>query len=149
MLETGRCWQPFMRSILTPILQIRTWWHRDFEKHLKPPPSLERKGFPRSLTPGCLMIQHHWLNGQEFEQTQGDSGKQGSLTCCSLCARKQSDMNEPLNNNMIPQECFKKLGCDFSTLGTESTMSIWPYFSILSRICHPRMSKHLGYDVLF
>ena len=36
----------------------------------------------------------------------------------------QSGMNELLNNNMIPQVCFKKLGCDFSTLGIESTMSI-------------------------
>ena len=26
---------------------------------------------------------HHWLNGHEFEQTQGDSVGQGSLGCCS------------------------------------------------------------------
>ena len=26
---------------------------------------------------------HHWLNGQEFEQTLGDSGRQSSLVCCS------------------------------------------------------------------
>ena len=26
---------------------------------------------------------HHWLNGQEFEQTQGDGGGQGILVYCS------------------------------------------------------------------
>ena len=26
---------------------------------------------------------HHWLNGHEFEQTQGDSEGQGSLVCYS------------------------------------------------------------------
>ena len=26
---------------------------------------------------------HHWFNGHEFEQTLGDSGGQGNLTCCS------------------------------------------------------------------
>ena len=26
---------------------------------------------------------YHWLNGQEFEQTPGDSEGQGSLACCS------------------------------------------------------------------
>ena len=26
---------------------------------------------------------HHWLNGHEFQQTQGDSEVQGSLVCCS------------------------------------------------------------------
>ena len=30
---------------------------------------------------------HHWLNGHEFEQTPG----QGSLVCCSLWGRKESD----------------------------------------------------------
>ena len=29
---------------------------------------------------------HHWLNGHKFEQTQGDSEGQGSLTCCSSWA---------------------------------------------------------------
>ena len=37
---------------------------------------------------------HHWLNAHEFEQTPGDSERQGSLACCS-----SSDMTEWLNNN--------------------------------------------------
>ena len=32
---------------------------------------------------------HHWLNGHEFEQTQGDSEGQGSLACCSQWGHKE------------------------------------------------------------
>ena len=35
---------------------------------------------------------HHLLNGHEFDQTQGDSEGQGSLTCCSPWGCKESDM---------------------------------------------------------
>ena len=35
---------------------------------------------------------HHWLNGHEFEQTQGDSEGQESLACCSSWGHKESDM---------------------------------------------------------
>ena len=34
---------------------------------------------------------HHRLNGQEFEQTPGDSEGQGSLACCSPCSCKELD----------------------------------------------------------
>ena len=40
---------------------------------------------------------HHWLNGQEFEQTLGDREWHGSLVCCSPCGRKESDTTEWLN----------------------------------------------------
>ena len=35
---------------------------------------------------------HHWLNGHEFEQTPGDSERQGSLECCNLGVHKELDM---------------------------------------------------------
>ena len=35
---------------------------------------------------------HHWLNGHECELAPGDSAGQGSLGCCSLRGRKESDM---------------------------------------------------------
>ena len=35
---------------------------------------------------------HHWLNRQEFEQTQGDSERQESLVCCSSWGHKKSDL---------------------------------------------------------
>ena len=34
---------------------------------------------------------HHWLDGHEFEQTQGDSEGQGSLACCSSWGCKALD----------------------------------------------------------
>ena len=40
---------------------------------------------------------HHWLNGHEFEQALGDGEGQGSLACCNLWGRKESDMIERLN----------------------------------------------------
>ena len=36
---------------------------------------------------------HHRLNGHEFEQAPGDKG-QGSLECCHLSGRKESDTTE-------------------------------------------------------
>ena len=30
---------------------------------------------------------HHWLNGHEFDQTQGDREGQGSLACCGRGVR--------------------------------------------------------------
>ena len=41
---------------------------------------------------------HHQLNGNEFEQTLGDSEGQGSLACCSPWGCKELDMTEQLNN---------------------------------------------------
>ena len=37
---------------------------------------------------------HHRHNGHVFEQTLGDSEGQGSLACCSLWGRKDSDITE-------------------------------------------------------
>ena len=34
---------------------------------------------------------YHWLNGHEFEQTQGDTEGQGSLACCSSWGGKELD----------------------------------------------------------
>ena len=42
---------------------------------------------------------HHWLNGNEFEQTPGDSKGQRILACCIPWDHKESDTPEQLNNN--------------------------------------------------
>ena len=42
---------------------------------------------------------HHWLNGHEFEQAQGDGEGHGSLACCRPWGSKELDMTEQLNNN--------------------------------------------------
>ena len=34
---------------------------------------------------------HHQLHGREFEQTPGDSAREGSLACCSPLGCKESD----------------------------------------------------------
>ena len=39
----------------------------------------EKKG----VTEDEMVGWHHWLNGHEFEQTHGESKRQGSLVCCS------------------------------------------------------------------
>ena len=39
----------------------------------------------------------HRLNVHEFEQTPGNSERQGSLVCCSPWDHKESDMTEQLN----------------------------------------------------
>ena len=36
----------------------------------------------------------HRLNGNDFEQTLGDSEGQGSLACCSPWSRKESDTTQ-------------------------------------------------------
>ena len=40
---------------------------------------------------------HHRLNGHELEQALGDGEGQGSLACCSLWGRKESDTTQRLN----------------------------------------------------
>ena len=40
---------------------------------------------------------HHRLDGHEYEQASGVGDGQGSLECCSLRGRKESDMTERLN----------------------------------------------------
>ena len=42
------------------------------------------------------------VNGNEFEQTLGDSEGQGSLACCSPWGRKELDTNEQLNSIIQP-----------------------------------------------
>ena len=48
---------------------------------------------------GKMVGWHHWLNGHEFEQTQGDREGQGSLACCCSWGCKELDTIKWLNNN--------------------------------------------------
>ena len=52
---------------------------------------------------------HHRLNAHEFEQAPGDGEGQGSLACYSPWGRRQSAMNEGLNNNNNIHMCMKML----------------------------------------
>ena len=72
-------------SEVCSVLQI-TWldWGRP-ETGIQAPIQLQ----DTPLFCSCLMTEnemvgwHHWLNGHEFEPSQGDSEGQGSLVCCS------------------------------------------------------------------
>ena len=55
----------------------------------------EEKGMTEDKMIGC----HLWLNGHQFEQTQGNSVGQGSLACCSPWDHRELDTTERLNNN--------------------------------------------------
>ena len=68
---------------------------------------------------------HHWLNGHEFEQTQGDSEGQESLTCCSPWGHQESDMTERLNNHKYS---FTEDFCSLSY-----TIS-WPFPILLNNL---------------
>ena len=45
---------------------------------------------------------HHQLNGHEFDQSPGDSERQGSLGFCSPGGRKELDMTERMKHNTPP-----------------------------------------------
>ena len=57
----------------------------------------EEKGTTENETVGW----HHWFNGHEIEQALGDGDGQGSLACCSLWGRKESDKTEQQNNRLF------------------------------------------------
>ena len=46
------------------------------------------------MTEDERVVWHHQLNGHEFEQTLGDSERQGSLACYSPQGHKESDKTE-------------------------------------------------------
>ena len=46
----------------------------------------------RGATEGEMVGWHHRLDGQEFEQALGDGEGQGSLACCGLLGRQETDM---------------------------------------------------------
>ena len=46
------------------------------------------------MTEDKMVGWHHQLNGHEVEQAQGDGEEQGSLVCCSLLGRTESDTIE-------------------------------------------------------
>ena len=53
----------------------------------------------KGVTEDEIVGWHHWFNGQEFEQTLGDSERQGSLPCCSPWGHKESSTTKQLPNN--------------------------------------------------
>ena len=52
---------------------------------------------------------HHQLNGQDFEQTPGDSEGQGCLACCSPWSCKELDTTSWMNVTTTPNWCWAGL----------------------------------------
>ena len=85
----------------------------------------------KGTTEDEMVRWHHWLNGQESEQTLGDGEGQGSQACCSLWGCKESEMSERLNNSKL--ECLP--GTQF--MGTQQHIP-WPLSTsspTLPRLC--------------
>ena len=92
-----------------------------------------------------MVGQHHRLNEHEFEQTPGDSKRQGSLACCSPWGCKELDMTEQWNNNII----MKLNNQNIQYLGVQSSIDssyrsknkegIWNF--IKSPVSHSKGNK--------
>ena len=51
------------------------------------------------MTQDEMVGGHHRLSGHEFEETPGDSERQGSLECCGHWGCEKLDTTWQLNNN--------------------------------------------------
>ena len=93
------CWSWSFKT-LAP--DVKRWLIR------KDPDAGEDWGQGEKGTTDEMVGWYHWLNGHEFEQTQGVSEGQGSLACCSLWSHKESDTTKKLNNNkLLPSFLWK------------------------------------------
>ena len=76
-------------SILWPH-DVKSWLIR------KDPDAWKDRGQEKEPTEDEVVGWHHWLNGIKFEQTQGDTGRQGSLAVHGVA--EKSDTTDRLNN---------------------------------------------------
>ena len=53
------------------------------------------------MTEDKVAGRHHRFNRDEFQQTPGNSGGQGSLTCCSPWGHKELGTTERVDNKSI------------------------------------------------
>ena len=112
-------------------------WRADsLEKTLMPGKTEQEE---KGATKDTMVGWHPWLNGLEFEQTQGDSEGQGSLACCSSLGPRELDTSWQMNNNnqAIPlqahtQETQKHLHLFFFFNLTNHFLTSFPVFCNLS-----------------
>ena len=99
----------------------------------------------KGVTEDEMVGWHHWLNGREFEQTQGDSYQQRSLTCCSSRSCKESDMTEQLNNKYVldkhTDERIKKIRCVCIHIYYTLTYYIYNYIHTIEYYSFKRRKK--------
>ena len=63
---------------------------------------------------------HHGLDEHESEQAPGVGEEQGSLECCSPQGRKESDMTEPVNNELLHNKLYTFEVCNFMNFHTHT-----------------------------
>ena len=68
----------------------------------------------KEVTEDEMVGWHHWLNGHEFGQNLGDSGRQGSLVCCSPWDRKVR--HDWATQQQETPLCIKNLVCPIKML---------------------------------
>ena len=86
----------------TPIL-----WPADVKNWLtgkNPDAGKDRGQEEKGMTEDEMVGWLHQLDGHEFEQNPGDGERQGSLVCCSLWGRNESDATGRLNNDKVREE---------------------------------------------
>ena len=67
---------------------------------------------------------HHQLNGHEFEEAPGVVDGQGGLTCCSPWGRKELDVTEQQQYNLI---CFLLVPRDIKVSVTLFAPYLWTW----------------------
>ena len=74
----------------------------------------KRWGQEKGVTEDKMVAWYHSLNGPDFEQTQGDSGGQGSLACCSSWGHRvrcdlptEQQPSPKTNTGLRPRYVFK------------------------------------------
>ena len=63
----------------------------------------------KEVTEGEMVGWHHWLSGQEFEQTPADGEGKGSLVCCDPWSRKESAVVTQQQQRQWSIKCRSKL----------------------------------------
>ena len=119
----GRCWTWSSNILATwceqPAHWKRLWWWERLKAKEKVAAEDE------------MVREHGWLNGQEFEQTPGDSGEHRSLVCCSPWGCKESVTTEPLNNNKLLLTTLKR---SYNYYFFLLILSKWPFIAIFKCI---------------
>ena len=78
------------------------------------------EGKRKKMTEDEMVGWHHWLNGHESEQTQGDNEGQGSLACCSPWGRRvEHDYNK--YNPLAPHPVSLWYCCSHAFRGNKLT----------------------------
>ena len=83
------------------MLKLKNFGHFDVKSSLtgKDPDAGKDWGQKeKGATKDEMVGWHHWLNGHEFEQTQGDSEAKRNLSSCSSGCHKESEMTQWLND---------------------------------------------------